>query len=145
MVCMMFIAHTISKCQRVIKVCWPDAYGSSAHCGAYTERSAPPELNNVAVVELCTRTISAQTIAQSVGVCRPTLYNWKNQLLGREASASMKRHKDSGPIPKQKDLTELQQHVALLERDIRRLQLEHDLLKKANELLKKAWASPRSS
>jgi putative transposase len=31
----------------------------------------------------------------------------------------------------------LQQHVALLERDIRRLQLEHDLLKKANELLKK--------
>ena len=31
----------------------------------------------------------------------------------------------------------MQQHVALLERDIRRLQLEHDLLKKANELLKK--------
>ena len=49
----------------------------------------------------------------------------------------MKRHKDSGAIPKQKDITELQQHVALLERDIRRLQLKHDLLKKANELLKK--------
>jgi transposase InsO family protein len=49
----------------------------------------------------------------------------------------MKRHKDSGPIPKQKELTELQLHVASLERDIRRLQLEHDLLKKANELLKK--------
>ncbi len=73
------------------------------------------------------------------------MYNWKNQLLGREASASMKRHKDSGPSPKHKELTELQQHVASLERDIRRLQLEHDLLKKANELLKKAWASPRSS
>ena len=86
-----------------------------------------------------------QAIAQSVGVCRPTLHNWKNQLLGHEASASMKRHKDSGAIPKQKDLTELQQHVEFLERDIRRLQLEHDLLKKANELLKKAWASPRSS
>ena len=49
----------------------------------------------------------------------------------------MKRHKDSGAIPKQKDITELQQHVALLEGDIRRLQLKHDLLKKANELLKK--------
>jgi len=49
----------------------------------------------------------------------------------------MKRHKDSGPTPKQYDLTELQQHVELLERNIRRLQLEHDLLKKANELLKK--------
>lgn len=49
----------------------------------------------------------------------------------------MKRHKVSEPIPKQKNLTELQQHVELLERNIRRLQLEHDLLKKANELLKK--------
>jgi transposase InsO family protein len=49
----------------------------------------------------------------------------------------MKRQKDTEAPHKQKDLTELQQHVALLERDIRRLQLEHDLLKKANELLKK--------
>ena len=105
----------------------------------------PPEIKNAAVVELCTRTTNAQTIAQSVGVCRPTLYNWKNQLIGRETSASMKRHNDSGSAPKQKDLTELEQHVALLERNIRRLQLEHDLLKKANELLKKVWASPRSS
>ena len=96
-----------------------------------------PEIKNAAVVKLCTRTTNAQTIAQSVGVCRPTLYNWKNRLLGREASASMKRHKDSEAIPKQKDLSQLQQHVELLERDIRRLQLEHDLLKKANELLKK--------
>ena len=60
----------------------------------------PPAIKNAAVVELRTRTTNAQTIAQSVGVCRPTLYNWKNQLLGREASASMKRHKDSGPTPK---------------------------------------------
>jgi putative transposase len=43
-------------------------------------------------------------------VCRPTLYNWKNQLLSREASASKKRHQDSGATPKQKDLTELHQH-----------------------------------
>ncbi len=97
----------------------------------------PSETKNAAVVELCTRTTNALAIAQSVGVCRPTLYNWKNQLLGREASASMKRHKDSESTPKPKDLTELQHHVASLERNIRRLQLEHDLLKKANELLKK--------
>ena len=95
------------------------------------------EIKNAAVVDLCTRTTNALAIAQSVGVCRPTLYNWKNQLLGREASASMKRHKDSGSTPEQKDLTELQQNVESLERNIRRLQLEHDLLKKANELLKK--------
>jgi transposase InsO family protein/transposase-like protein len=97
----------------------------------------PAETKNAAVVELCTRTTNALTIAQTVGVCRPTLYNWKNQLLGREASASMKRQQNSQVAPKSKGLTELEQHVALLERDIRRLQLEHDLLKKANELLKK--------
>ena len=96
-----------------------------------------PEVKNAAVLELCTRTTNALTVAESVGVCRPTLYNWKNQLLGREASASMKRRQTSQTTPKPKDLTELEQQVALLERDIRRLQLEHDLLKKANELLKK--------
>ncbi|CAM8636184.1 Integrase, catalytic core [Comamonadaceae bacterium] len=96
-----------------------------------------PEVKNAAVLELCTRTTNALTIAESVGVCRPTLYNWKNQLLGREASASMKRRQTSQTASKPKDLTELEQQVALLERDIRRLQLEHDLLKKANELLKK--------
>ncbi len=95
------------------------------------------ETKNAAVVERCTRTTNALTIAESVGVCRPTLYNWKNQLLGREASASMERRKNSQTAPKPKDLTDLEQQVALLERDIRRLQLEHDLLKKANELLKK--------
>ncbi|CAM8630579.1 HTH-like domain containing protein [Comamonadaceae bacterium] len=101
----------------------------------YTQRS--PEVKNAAVLELCTRTTNALTVAESVGVCRPTLYNWKNQLLGREASASMKRRQTSQTTPKPKDLTELEQQVALLEHDIRRLQLEHDLLKKANELLNK--------
>jgi transposase-like protein len=43
------------------------------------------------VTELCTREKSAQAVADKLGVCRPTLYNWKNQLLGREAPASMKR------------------------------------------------------
>ena len=92
----------------------------------------PSEIKNAEVVELCTKTTNALAIEQSVGVCRPTLYNWKNQLLGRKASASMKRHKDSGQTPRQEDLTELQQSVELLERNIRRLQLKYDLLKKAN-------------
>ena len=37
-----------------------------------------PEIKNAVVVKLCTRTNNAQFIAQSVGMCRPTLYNWKN-------------------------------------------------------------------
>jgi transposase-like protein len=92
------------------------------------------ELKNAAVIDLCTRETSAQVIAQKLAVCRPTLYNWKNQLLGREATPTMKLQNDSKPVPEQ---TELQRQVESLQRDIRRLQLEHDLLKKANELLKK--------
>lgn len=97
----------------------------------------PPETKNAAVVELFTRTTNALTIAESVGVCSPTLYNWKNQLLGREASASMKRRKTPQTTPETKQVTDLEHQVSQLERDIRRLQREHDLLKKANELLKK--------
>ena len=93
-----------------------------------------PELKNAAVIDLCTRNFSAEEVAQKFAVCRPTLYNWKNQLLGREAPASMKRHSESPPVP---GTDELKQQVESLQRDIRRLQLEHDLLKKANELLKK--------
>lgn len=93
-----------------------------------------PELKQAAVIELCTRQISAQAIAQKLAVSRPTLYKWKNQLLGREAPPSMKRQNDSPP---DSERTELQRQVESLRRDIRQLQLEHDLLKKANELLKK--------
>ncbi len=93
-----------------------------------------PELKKVAVVKLCTRQTSAQAIAQELAVSRPTLYNWKNQLLGREAPPSMKRQNDAQAAP---ETTELQRQVESLQRDIRQLQLEHDILKKANELLKK--------
>jgi putative transposase len=92
------------------------------------------ELKHAAVLELCTRQVSAQAVAQKLAVSRPTLYNWKNQLLGRDAPSSMKRKNDSQSGPEQ---TELQRQVETLRRDIQQLQLEHDLLKKANELLKK--------
>ena len=46
----------------------------------------------------------------------------------------MKRHKGSLPEP---DRTELEQQIESLRRDIHQLQLEHDLLKKANEIIKK--------
>ena len=87
-----------------------------------------------AVIALCMRQGSAQSVAQELGVSRPSLYNWKNQLLGHDASASMKRQQDSSPSPER---DELEQQLETLRRDIRRLQLEQELLKKANELLKK--------
>ncbi len=49
------------------------------------------EVKQAAVIELCTREESARVVANKTGVSRPTLYNWKNQLLGREIPTSMKR------------------------------------------------------
>lgn len=87
-----------------------------------------------AVVALCLRPASAQAVAEGFGVSRGSLYQWKNQLLGHDAPVPMKRPQDA---PATSDRTELEQQVEALRRDIRRLQLEKDLLKKANELLKK--------
>jgi putative transposase len=60
---------------------------------------------------------------------RPTLYNWKDQLLGREVPASMKAPNDTPPAPER---AELELQVKSLQRAVRQLQLEHDILKKAN-------------
>lgn len=94
----------------------------------------PEALKRAGVIELCTRQESAQAVAEKLGVCRPTLYNWKNQLLGREVAASIKSPNDSTPKPER---AELERQLESLRRDIRHLQLERDLLKKANEILKK--------
>ncbi|AGB70309.1 MULTISPECIES: IS3 family transposase [Rhizobium] len=98
-------------------------------------RPAYPEaLKQVGVIGLCSGEESGQQVADRLGVCRPTLYNWRNQLLGHEAASSMKRRKTSAPA---REREELERQLEALQRDVRQLQLEHDLLKKANELLKK--------
>lgn len=93
-----------------------------------------PEAKQSAVIALCMRPASAQAVADDMGVSRGSLYKWKNQLLGHDAPVPMKRQQDA---PATSDRAELEQQVEALRRDIRRLQLEKDLLKKANELLKK--------
>ncbi|MCY4743392.1 IS3 family transposase [Pelomonas sp. UHG3] len=93
-----------------------------------------PEAKQSAVIAFCTRPASAQAVADEVGVSRGSLYKWKNQLLGHDAPASMKRKQGA---PASSDRAALEQQFEKLRQDIRRLQLEKDLLKKANELLKK--------
>jgi putative transposase len=93
-----------------------------------------PEAKQSAVIALCMRPASAQAVADDLGVSRGSLYKWANRLLGHEASAPMKHQQEA---PADSDRTELQQQLETLQRDIRRLQLEKDVLKKANELLKK--------
>ena len=95
----------------------------------------PEALKKAGVIGLCSREESAQSLAERLGVCRPTLYNWKNQLLGPEAPASMKNNSNTPPA------SELERQLESLQREIRHLQLERDLLKKAHEIEKKAWAS----
>jgi transposase len=46
-----------------------------------------------AVVGLYCCTESAEALANKVGVSRETLYAWKNQLVGTEAPATMRRKK----------------------------------------------------
>lgn len=96
--------------------------------------SYPDALKQAGVIGLCSRQESAQVVAEKFGVCRPTLYNWKNQLLGPEAPPTMKRNRSSPAAPERE---ELERQLDSLQRDIRQLQIERDLLKKANELLKK--------
>ena len=105
--------------------------------GRAGSKPRPMDLKRVAVVALCMQDESAQTVAEKRGVCRPTLYNWKNQLYNPGVCASMKRHDESPPVEQE----ELERLLASLRRDTHQLQLEHDLLKKANEILKKAWTS----
>ena len=94
----------------------------------------PAGLKRAAVIELCTRQGSAKAFAGQLGGSRPTLHNWKNKLLGREVPASMKRRPDLASEPQRE---ELERQLEALRRDVQNLQLEHSLLKKADEFLKK--------
>ncbi len=87
-----------------------------------------------AVVDLCSREGSAAAVAEDVGVSRPSLYAWKSQLLGEGVAAAM--HGKRGDPPSD-DRDELKREVESLRKQIYRLQLEHDILMRANELLKK--------
>lgn len=62
------------------------------------------EAKQSAVVALCMRPASAQTVADDLGVSRGSLYKWKNQLLGHDASTSMKRQKDTPASPERAEL-----------------------------------------
>jgi transposase InsO family protein/transposase-like protein len=87
-----------------------------------------------AVIDLCSRDGPAAAIAAELGVSRPGLYLWKNKLLGKKVPRTMDTN---GSTPLSEDRDELQQEVESLRKSIHRLQLEHDILEKANELLKK--------
>lgn len=67
-----------------------------------TIRSEPQK--RTAVIDLCARSDSARSVAQKVGVSRQTLYEWKNQKLGREVPASMTRRRELPPTDSRDEL-----------------------------------------
>lgn len=87
-----------------------------------------------AVIDLCSRTGSAGAVAESVGVTRQALYAWRRKLLGEGAVVAVNTENDDA---RSDDRDELIQEMEELKKRIHKLQMEHDILKKANELLKK--------
>lgn len=92
------------------------------------------ETKTEAVRELHTRDSSAKAIADKYGVKRTTLYVWSNKLLSKEFKENMvdNRCKDLSNTKE-----ELLTQIDKLNQQVFALQLEKDVLEKANELLKK--------
>lgn len=116
---------------------WIDGYSPDARRRIVGQAVTTPrseQQKRAAVIDLCSRQDSARAVAEKVGVSRQALYKWKDQLVGREAPTPMTH---PGNLPQTANHEPLERELETLRRDILRLQLEHDLLKKANELLKK--------
>ncbi|MDA3950214.1 MAG: IS3 family transposase [Spirochaeta sp.] len=110
----------------------PGIRKGAIRCGSAV--SLTDEQKRRAVIDLCSRTGSANAVAESVGVTPQALYAWKRKLLGEGAVAEVKKKNET---TRSDDQDELLQEVEALQKKIHKLQLEHDVLKKANELLKK--------
>lgn len=92
-----------------------------------------------AVVNLCARDTSAKEVANKLGVSRQVLYKWKDKFLSPEQSISMSKKHDK---PKQDSPSSLgisahHEELLRLKKQLYELQLEHDILTKANEIIKK--------
>jgi len=92
------------------------------------------EQKKEAVITLCTRTGNAKDIAREYGVTREVLYKWKKGLLCKEDSITMPKAEDK-PLPDDRDA--LLSEIESLQRQIKRLKLEKDILEGTAEIVKK--------
>ena len=109
-----------------------------------TNKCFSPEERSQAVRELCSRRGTARKVAQKIGVSVPVLYKWKKDLISDETYKSL-RKRNAAPQDQGALLGEIQR----LKQQVYLLQLERDILTKANELLNKwqrsTWESPITS
>ena len=87
-----------------------------------------------AVLELCTGTGAAKEVAKKYGVTRETLYNWRKDLLPGGGDVAM-AYKVNKPLPDGRDV--LLAKIEELKRQIKKLELEKDVLEGTVEILKK--------
>lgn len=88
-----------------------------------------------AVIALNTRVGSAREVSGAAGVTRETLYSWHHQLLGHAPLKPMPKKTSTVPLEQQRG--DLLKELTDLEARVRKLRLEHDILEKASELIKK--------
>ena len=92
------------------------------------------EQKREAVIALCSRNSSAESVAESTGASRADLYNWKTKLLGRGGTKTVK---DKREISLLEEKERLEAEAKTLEEKIRRARLELDVLEAAAEIIKK--------
>jgi transposase InsO family protein/transposase-like protein len=119
---------------RCVLLQWCDQLAPGRRRGKASVVQFTAEQKREAVVALCSRKGSAQTIATEVGSSRYSLYKWKHDLLGKEEIYAM-------PDKNNRDLTndrdQLLVEIEALQRKNRRLKLENDILEGTVALIKK--------
>ena len=86
------------------------------------------------IIAMETRSGSAKEIADHLGVTRAVLYNWKNDLLGKEDGSTLAKTKIR-PLPDDRDA--LIAEMESLKKQVYQLQMEKDILEATAEILKK--------
>lgn len=146
-----YYEHGQSASNTVRKLGYPSLYQFSLWLDKYEpdrkKRCSGPrkdveftkEYKKEATIALCSRSNeSVADVAKSQNVSSMTLYNWKNELLGKEYdSTQMKNIPKESKVNMAAETESLRAEKERLEKEVFRLQLEYDILEKATEVLKK--------
>jgi transposase-like protein len=99
--CLAVTIRELGYPSRTLLAAWVQGRDSAARVRVVGRSpEASPAMKQSAVIALCMRQTSAQSVAKDVGVSRPTLYECKHQLLGHDTTAPMPRSQDSPTNPK---------------------------------------------
>lgn len=138
-----FTSRTLGYlCTDALAASWVNELYPDRRC-ILTSKSNPvapfePEVKRQAVMALCTRQVSASEIAWHIGVSRAVLYKWKDEIIGNSAYQTIRKHNEPS---QEAERDALREEVARLNQEIRCQQMELDIQKKAEEIMKKPWAS----